>query len=325
MGTHRGHIFDTTVFLGDPRSNRWPIKRARFQGSKNQAEYQERTVDGRFSLPSCAPIIPDVAQNEAISRPRAIARFWLNCSTRKKKREEGGKGSVFHGKRRNLGISKRNGNGTGEGEGGVERLRSIPRKDGHWSIPRLSDGPTNDTRIYPPFLLPSSLLHTRDALNHGTSRTYNDRLPTFQSSSTCDTLPKKFSTIFPSLFFYPSFDKFGQNLRRPPRIPKRSRRNSLEREKKTSLSDPELGMFSLEQGKKKVSKLRWASPTPPRCIPARVRDRSRQSLDGINIPRGRDDPCTPSTPYLTWHDTNMSSGRGVGRCLWRLSRNKLIY
>lgn len=118
MGTHRGHIFDTTVFLGDPRSNRWPIKRARFQGSKNQAEYQERTVDGRFSLPSCAPIIPDVAQNEAISRPRAIARFWLNCSTRKKTREEGGKVvacSMESGE--TLGSRSETGMGRGKGRG----------------------------------------------------------------------------------------------------------------------------------------------------------------------------------------------------------------
>lgn len=256
MGTHRGHIFDTTVFLGDPRSNRWPIKRARFQGSKNQAEYQERTVDGRFSLPSCAPIIPDVAQNEAISRPRAIARFWLNCSTRKKTREEGGKVvacSMESGE--TLGSRSETGMGRGKGRG---TWSVYDQFHGKTVIDRFLDFQTDQQTTLVSILLSCfpPLSFIRDTLNDGTSRTYNDRLPTFQSSSTCDTLPKKFSTIFPSLFFYPSFDKFGQNLRRPPRIPKRSRRNSLEREKKTSLSDPELGMFSLEQGKKKVSKLR---------------------------------------------------------------------
>lgn len=138
------------------RSNRWPIKRARFQGSKKQVEYRERTVDGRFSLPSCAPIIPDVAQNEAISRPRAIARFWLNCSTGKKTPPRGRRGEVACSMESGETLGSRS--ETGMQRGG--RLRSIPRKDGHWSIPRLSDGPANNTRIYPPFLPPSPL-HTR--------------------------------------------------------------------------------------------------------------------------------------------------------------------
>ena len=42
----------------------------------------------------------------------------------------------------------------------------------------------------------------RDTLNDGTSCTYNDRLPTFQSFSTCDTLPKKFSLHYISLPFF---------------------------------------------------------------------------------------------------------------------------
>lgn len=104
-------IFDTTVFLDRDREQ---MANQSKQDSKvrKTVEYQERTVDGWFSLPSCAPIIPDVAQNEAISRPDCQILAQLLGS---QKNSAGGGGSVFHGKRRNLGIG--NGNGKGKERG----------------------------------------------------------------------------------------------------------------------------------------------------------------------------------------------------------------
>lgn len=236
------HIVDTfsTPWFFSAAIEQMANQTSKIPGSKKQVEYRERTVDGRFSLPSCAPIIPDVAQNEAISRPRAIARFWLNCSTRKKTPPRGRRGEVACSMESGETLRSRS-------ETGMQRGDVYDQFHGKTVIDRFLDFQTDQQTTLASILLSCLLLlfirDTYDALN--------ERSCTNRSIS-----PRYFPPFFPHPFLShstPSLDKFGRNLRRrPPRIPKRSRRNSLSR-RKTSLPI-RLECFSLGGGGKRQGK-----------------------------------------------------------------------